>query len=706
MNQNNRCYHTPHVILDVVTFVYGVGSSSPTIRPGAAHLAEHVIAQFIQSEFHLQVHAETTRDNTSFTIVNPTSEMVRQLADLPKNVRTPFVALKVEDERAVVAAERRQNMARDGYMLGEMVHKRLFGSHPYGESIIGSRSNIQALSVDDVLAVLDLYTLDSVIHCGNLRPDTCKVIDGLPTGLSRGIPVPVTAVSGGRQRWRMREANNVIAWVLPGHSAIPSHDLELAGTVWAARAKQIKTKTRLAIYYRASVLITVGPLPPDAVAHLLTGNLHEEELRHANDAIRLARLRYMEDISDHHRLTTSHACAVNNHELFRQLCVYITPDRALWLSNGLVGDAQTIPIPATHVPQQDVESKRARRSLPQSSTRKTYYNGDSDCYINYVTSPLAQMPHAEIRINALDILTSRDPQYIASARLVVESVLRSIGLSVMGFRYDGWHWLLHVSSPHTSDLENAIVRFAKTLETIEVPLLPNRTGRALSLDDLIKEASIQTLTPTSKAINPKLKWVGATVLIDRVTPTPQVRHFLDAWHQRNDTNLRFDPQKTVRIGPGSTVIHAAAVCTEVAIDTLSMIGLRELAFAASAPFPSLVAMMRSCGISYGLTQNMGDLGEMRFFIWGCVTDAPATFLKQIIWEWLHELEHYEKFASAWFAQHWVPFDLSAHTSVTQLLRDTDRAAYYRISTDHRAVDLQHAFRTVREGPLIPIALVP
>lgn len=153
------------------------------------------------------------------------------------------------------------------------------------------------------------------------------------------------------------------------------------------------------------------------------------------------------------------------------------------------------------------------------------------------------MPYAKIRINALNILASRDPRYIGSARLLVESVLRSMGLSVMGFRYNGWHWLLHVSSPHASDLENAIVRFAKNLDTIEVSLLPDQIGRALSLDDLIKEASIQTLTPTSKAIKPKLKWVGATVLIDRVTPTLQVRQFLDVWHPRKDTNLKFNPQK-------------------------------------------------------------------------------------------------------------------------------------------------------------------
>lgn len=93
-------------------------------------------------------------------------------------------------------------------------------------------------------------------------------------------------------------------------------------------------------------------------------------------------------------------------------------------------------------------------------------------------------------------------------------------------------------------------------------------------------------------------------------------------------------------------------------------------------------------------------------MWGCVTAAPPIFLKQIIGEWLHELDHYEQETTTWFTQHWVPFDLSAHTSVTQLLRDTDRAAFYHISPDDRAVDLQQALRIVREGPLIPIALVP
>lgn len=166
--------HDPSLPQVVVNTWYGVGSKDEVAgRSGFAHLFEHLMFMGTErlpgSGFDELMEAEggwnnawTSEDATDYYDVGPSNLLPTLLwmeADRMDGLARAMTRKKVDLQRDVVRNERRQSSEDEPYgaLWLEMPAMLYPPGHPYAHTVIGTHEDLQAASVDDVVAFFQTW---------------------------------------------------------------------------------------------------------------------------------------------------------------------------------------------------------------------------------------------------------------------------------------------------------------------------------------------------------------------------------------------------------------------------------------------------------------------------------------------------------------------------------------------------------------------
>ena len=155
------------------------GSDDPAGRSGFAHLFEHMMfksTKYLKSEQFDRMtedvggsnNASTSEDVTEYEDVVPSNHLEALLwAEAERMINLKVDTANFSSERAVVEEEYRQRILASPYgRFFEAVHTQPYLQHPYQRGTIGSIENLDAATLDDVVAFHDTY----------YRPDNATLV--------------------------------------------------------------------------------------------------------------------------------------------------------------------------------------------------------------------------------------------------------------------------------------------------------------------------------------------------------------------------------------------------------------------------------------------------------------------------------------------------------------------------------------------------
>jgi zinc protease len=246
-----------------VSVWYRVGSSDERAdRTGFAHLFEHLFKssperlgghhyEVLKRAGSTEANASTSIDRTAYHEVLPAHQLA--LALWLESERMGYFARDFDRERlvaqqAVVRAERRQRYEDVPYGAERFaVALALYpDGHPLRHLTIGRHDDIQAATVDDVLAFYRTWYVPAnatLVIAGDVPPDVDALVDryfgSFPVSVRpvRPVPAPITVAGGARERVADRFAalgRIHRAWLGPAAFGDGEPELDLVTAAWTA----------------------------------------------------------------------------------------------------------------------------------------------------------------------------------------------------------------------------------------------------------------------------------------------------------------------------------------------------------------------------------------------------------------------------------------------------------------------------------------
>ncbi|MBV8580301.1 MAG: insulinase family protein [Candidatus Eremiobacteraeota bacterium] len=178
----------PRVPSVAINVAYRVGGKDdPPERSGFAHLFEHLMFKGTSGTAPETIdrltedvggynNAFTSEDITNYYEVVPSNHLERLLwAEADRLASLDVNAENFATEREVVIGEYDQRILAEPYgMLDELVNREAYAVHPYRRGVIGDPAQLNAASLDDVVAFhATYYRPDNavVVVAGDLDPD-------------------------------------------------------------------------------------------------------------------------------------------------------------------------------------------------------------------------------------------------------------------------------------------------------------------------------------------------------------------------------------------------------------------------------------------------------------------------------------------------------------------------------------------------------
>ena len=148
--------------------LYHVGSKNEDPgRAGFAHFFEHLLfegsenigrGEYMQliKENGGTLNANTSYDRTFYYEILPSNQLELALwMESERLLHAKIVNIGIETQREVVKEERRQRYDNTPYgSLVDETHEKVFTTHPYGRSIIGSMDHLNAAQRDEFYAFI------------------------------------------------------------------------------------------------------------------------------------------------------------------------------------------------------------------------------------------------------------------------------------------------------------------------------------------------------------------------------------------------------------------------------------------------------------------------------------------------------------------------------------------------------------------------
>ncbi len=276
----------------------------PPEMTGASHLLEHMVFRGTENRSRREIalaleghggslNAYTSREHTGYearVLADHLPHAVEVLSDL---VRNPLLAQEdLDREREVVSEEIATVEDTPDDLVFELHGDRLWGGHPYGNSILGTRDSVSAISREDLSALhRDRYVGANMVVAAAGRVDHDAFVDlagewfggiGPGTG-TKCVAYPREAGPGtDRVERDLAQVHIVLGRTTPGHShpdryALVLLSAALGGGMSSRLFQRIREELALAysvysfqsFYARAGVLgVYVGTRPAWAQAAL------------------------------------------------------------------------------------------------------------------------------------------------------------------------------------------------------------------------------------------------------------------------------------------------------------------------------------------------------------------------------------------------------------------------------------------------------
>ncbi|MDR0786967.1 MAG: insulinase family protein [Gemmatimonadota bacterium] len=243
-----------------VNIWYHVGSANEEPgRTGFAHLFEHMMFQGSRNvgeneHFRLieeaggDLNGSTTSDRTNYFEAVPSNFLERVLwqeSDRMGFLLSAMTQEKLDNQRSVVQNERRQNYDNAPYGLAyETMLAAIYPpDHPYSWPTIGSLTDLEAASLEDVQAFFRRYYAPnnaSLVIVGDFEPDQTRAwveryFGGIPAGPPIVRPSPAPVRLNGEKKVvledRVQLPRVTISWVTPAFFQPDDADLDFVGSI-------------------------------------------------------------------------------------------------------------------------------------------------------------------------------------------------------------------------------------------------------------------------------------------------------------------------------------------------------------------------------------------------------------------------------------------------------------------------------------------
>jgi len=178
-------------------------------------------------------NAFTSQDFTAYFETLPPRQLdlaLRIEADRMQNA--VFDPKEVEAERTVVISEREGNENDPAYLLEEEVLSAAFRAHPYGQPVIGWRSDLERMTRDDLYSYYRrFYAPDNatLVLVGRFDPDVAlrridELFSPIPPSRAPKINVPEEPTQMAERRVTVRRPGNAEYLMMAFHAPSISHE--------------------------------------------------------------------------------------------------------------------------------------------------------------------------------------------------------------------------------------------------------------------------------------------------------------------------------------------------------------------------------------------------------------------------------------------------------------------------------------------------
>lgn len=246
----------------MVSVWYRVGSSDERVdRTGFAHLFEHLFKsaperigghhyEVLRKAGATEANASTTTDRTGYHEIVPPHQLALALwleSDRMGYFADSFDEQRLITQQSVVRAERRQRYEDVPYGAARFAVARALypEGHPLRHLTIGRHDDIQAATVDDVLAFYRTWYVPAnatLVIAGDVPRDVDALVDRYfgsfpasqrPTRPSAAPVVPTSARAQLDDRFAAL-ARVERAWIGPAAFAGDEHELDILAAAWSA----------------------------------------------------------------------------------------------------------------------------------------------------------------------------------------------------------------------------------------------------------------------------------------------------------------------------------------------------------------------------------------------------------------------------------------------------------------------------------------
>lgn len=178
------------------------------------------------------MNAFTSRDYTAYYEVLPADRLSLALhIESDRMLNAQFNPADVQTERGVILAEREGYENSPGYLLKEALNAAAYSNHPYGQPIIGWKSDLHTIDHPTLWKHYQTYygphnaviIIAGAIEPDDLWPKLTEIYGNLPAGPP---PPPVLAVEPpqlGERRVSVRQGGGVPRWQAAFHVPAAQH---------------------------------------------------------------------------------------------------------------------------------------------------------------------------------------------------------------------------------------------------------------------------------------------------------------------------------------------------------------------------------------------------------------------------------------------------------------------------------------------------
>ncbi len=647
----------------VVGIEYEVGSAMRDLKTGVAHFIEHLIHREHSGEFYNQLTAKTSKDQTKFQTKVPKDALKQSVEKFMHLHHVSFNNTHIEEEREIIKKEEKEKHESSAYTIINKANSSLFQVESYGSPVIGSQSNIQSITKQDLMAGLEKY-VHAPVNLYIIGPWSEQEIHNVIEMWSPFNTSEISSTSTSHSdiaeartcTYLHNEKVYINSYRLPGTENFDEIHFALLKKVWEKRISSIhEVHMHITRYHSDGAMILYNKRNYDLneqAKELLFKEVSYKEYRLAQALLQLEIDNLHENLES--RLNPLYKAFIRN-----GLPSYEELNR----NHNLLTNQYRFSITCNNVSrEEDIGDEEHKHVVPE-----LVYNEEMNGrYLTVSSSPLTDRIHLMLRVNSLSL-----------GRLLVKEDIKKIKrLTKVGFltsvRYEGFHTLLTFTFYNNDGLR----AFVNNLDFVNEEFVWNTDNKEVfysSFENRIKYKLFELFVEEKEKVN-SFTIEGISIVGNKVDVS-FIEKFLFNQRPKQISQLSEPFQKGSSL---NSIENGAAVLYKLPNPVFESLKIQEAAFALNGPIPSLVERVREAGLAYSITQSICKGFESSYIYWAipCEPDSQEQFF-HIVRTWLRTLTEEHTALESWFNNIWIPWNVRTHKSVFHLLRAVDRNQFFK-----------------------------